>query len=460
MQAVSVPFGFGSGADGPGGDGDPAPFFRELEKLMSWQGGPVNWDLAAQLARRAVGADDPSVTAEAAAAVADSVRLADVWLDAATPLPSGVVRTEAWTRRRWLEATLPQWRMLCDPVAARVSEAMTATLSSGMSALGEGSAELPAELAGALPPGMDVSSLFAAGGPMLGMVRSVGGMMFGAQVGQAVGALATGISASTEVGLPLGPAGTAALLPAGVASFGAGLELPEDEVRLFLALREAAHHRLFGHVPWLRAHLTALVADYAAGIAIDPDAIAAAVQGINPADPSSMQDAMGSGVFGGQTTPAQEAALGRLETALALVEGWVDTVVAAAAADRLPSAGALREAVRRRRATGGPTEQTFATLVGLELRPRRLREAAALWVALTEARGAEGRDAVWASPDLLPSGGDLDDPAAFVGGAGGEGGVSGAGDSGDLADPIAAIEALGDAPAPREDPPGDEPPVA
>jgi len=116
--------------------------------------------------------------------------------------------------------------------------------------------------------------------------------------------------------------------------------------------------------------------------------------------------------------------------------------------------------VRRNRATGGPTEQTFATLVGLELRPRRLREAAALWVALTEARGAEGRDAVWASPDLLPSGGDLDDPAAFVGAVGGSGGVTGAGGAGDLADPIAAIEALGDAPAPREDPPGDEPPVA
>ena len=75
---------------------------------------------------------------------------------------------------------------------------------------------------------------------------------------------------------------------------------------------------------------------------------------------------------------------------LALVEGWVGTVVDGAAEGKLPSSAALSETVRRRRATGGPAEQTFATLVGLELRPRRLREAAALWQAL-EADARRGR---------------------------------------------------------------------
>ncbi|MDR3034783.1 MAG: zinc-dependent metalloprotease, partial [Kitasatospora sp.] len=101
-------------------------------------------------------------------------------------------------------------------------------------------------------------------------------------------------------------------------------------------------------------------------------------------------------------------------TALALVEGWVATVVDAAASQRLPHADALAEAIRRRRATGGPAERTFATLVGLELRPRRLREAAAIWQGLTEARGIEGRDALWAHPDLLPTAEDFDDPDGFV----------------------------------------------
>ena len=82
----------------------------------------------------------------------------------------------------------------------------------------------------------------------------------------------------------------------------------------------------------------------------------------------------------------------------------------------MPAANALAEAVRRARATGGPAEETFATLVGLELRPRRMRDAANLWAALRDARGMDGRDAVWSHPDLVPTSTDLDDPLGFVAG--------------------------------------------
>ena len=135
---------------------------------------------------------------------------------------------------------------------------------------------------------------------------------------------------------------------------------------------------------------------------------------IDPQDPAALQEALSSGVFAPEDTEEQRAALARLESLLALVEGWVDDVVAQSAGGRLPSADALRETVRRRRAIGGPAEKTFATLVGLELRPRRLREAAALWEQLRTERGVEGRDALWAHPDLLPTPDDLDDPAGFL----------------------------------------------
>ncbi|HNM86907.1 MAG TPA: zinc-dependent metalloprotease, partial [Mycobacterium sp.] len=115
-----------------------------------------------------------------------------------------------------------------------------------------------------------------------------------------------------------------------------------------------------------------------------------------------------------KASPEQEAALERLETLLALIEGWVETVVTAALGDRLPGAVALAETLRRRRATGGPAEKTFGTLVGLELRPRKLREAAQLWQRLTDAVGVDKRDAVWQHPDLLPGSDDLDEPAGFI----------------------------------------------
>jgi hypothetical protein len=88
--------------------------------------------------------------------------------------------------------------------------------------------------------------------------------------------------------------------------------------------------------------------------------------------------------------------------------------VAAAANGRLTHAAALAEAIRRRRASGGPAERTFATLVGLELRPRMLREAADLWAGVGTARGIDGRDALWDHPDLLPTADDLENPDAFL----------------------------------------------
>lgn len=395
------------GAGGP--MGDPQQFaeaLRQFADLMSWQGGPVNWELAKNIARQAVAQQgDASILATDRAKVVEALRLADLWLEEATELPSGIRTATAWSRSEWVEATLPVWSKLCDPIAARAVTAMSGLLGDD-----------PASLAGGLPPEMQavVGSMGGLGG-LTEMMRRIGGMMVGGQAGAAVGALAQEVVSSTDIGIPLGPAGTAALLPAGVAAFGAGLSVEPDEVRLFLALREAAHHRLFEHVPWLRARLLGAVEDYARGITVDASALRDAMPQIDPTNPEALNEVLsGTALFQPEDTPEQKAALARLETMLALVEGWVATVVAAAAADRLPQAAALAEAIRRRRATGGPAERTFATLVGLELRPRRLREAAAIWEGLTAERGITGRDGIWAHPDLLPTADDFDDPGGFV----------------------------------------------
>ncbi|WP_051951464.1 zinc-dependent metalloprotease [Actinacidiphila yeochonensis] len=402
----SNPFGFGgAGPLGSGGDnpfaamfgnlnpGDLGAAFQQLGQMLSYEGGPVNWDMAKDIARQTVaqgtpdGVKDSSVGRADRSWVEEAVRLADLWLDGVTSLPSGANSAVAWSRAEWVEATLPVWKDLVDPVAERVAGAMGDVLPEEMQAVS---------------------------GPLLGMMRSMGGAMFGAQIGQALGTLAGEVVGSTDVGLPLGPAGRAALLPANVAAFGEGLGIPTEEVRLYLALREAAHQRLFAHVPWLRAHLFGAVEGYARGIKVDTARLEEAVGQLDPTQPEQLQEALQQGMFQPEDTPAQKAALARLETALALVEGWVDAVVHAAAAPHLPSAGALRETLRRRRATGGPAEQTFATLIGLELRPRRLRDASRLWASLADARGVEGRDGLWAHPDMLPTASDLDDPDGFV----------------------------------------------
>lgn len=393
----SDPFGFGAG--GANFDmGDLGQIFTKLGEMFSGAGGamaggkqsgPVNYDLARQLASNSIGFVAP-VPEKTTGAVADAVRLAETWLDGATPLPAGTTRSVAWTPSDWLDNTLDTWKRLCDPVAEQISSVW----------------------ASALPE--EAKSM---AGPLLAMMSQMGGMAFGSQLGQALGKLSREVLTSTDVGLPLGPKGVAALMPEAIETLAEGLERPRSEILTFLAAREAAHHRLFSHVPWLSSQLLGTVEAFAKGMKVDMTGIEDFARGFNPAslgDPSEMEQLLNQGIFEPKATPEQQAALERLETLLALIEGWVQTVVTAALGDRIPGTSALAETLRRRRATGGPAEQTFATLVGLELRPRKMREAAALWERLTEAVGTDARDGVWQHPDLLPSAADLDEPAGFI----------------------------------------------
>jgi putative hydrolase len=386
-----IPFGFSLPGAQPPDPSDPQQmqqFMAQLQQMFAGPGsGPVNWDLARQVAASQLSTSgDPAVTMYERHHVEEALRLADLWLDPVCALPSGIRTAVAWNRNEWIYNTLDVWKKLCDPIAGRMVGAM-----------------------GDLVPEEAKAQL----GPMQSMVATLGGALFGGQLGQALGQLAAEVLSAGDIGLPLGPTGTAALVPANIKSYGDGLEIPEDQVRLYVALREAAHQRLFGHVPWLRAHVLTAVETYANGITVNREAIEEAMSRVDPSDPESMQAMALEGIFTPEDTPQQKASLSRLETALALIEGWVGQVVDSAAGDRLPSVLALGEAFRRRRAAGGPAEQTFAALVGLELRPRRLREAGVLWTAVTSARGVQGRDALWGHPDLLPTDEDFADPQGF-----------------------------------------------
>ena len=379
------------GMQGLGGMPDLGQLFNQIQSLMQPHDGTINWDFALDMARKtAAQSPDPSATQKDQDAVAGALRLADHWLDEATTFPSGVTSTAAWSRAEWIVGTADVWKVLVEPIA-----------DGSVQALGN---VLPVEAR-------------AMSGPLLGILGKAVGAMLASQVGSGLGALASEVLSVSDIGLPLAPAGRAALVPANVEAFAAGLDVTADDVLLYLALREAAHQRLFAHVPWLREHLIGAVADYARGIEINAEGMQSRIEeqmrGIDPMNPESMQGLLEGGLFDLPQSPAQAAALQRLEVTLALVEGWVDEVVGQATAERMPAATKMQEAVRRRRAAGGPAEETFATLVGLELRPRRLRDASTLWGSLRTRQGTEARDGVWMHPDLLPTDADLDDPLGF-----------------------------------------------
>ena len=416
-----LPFGFGQPSPEPGKPFDMNQLGAALQQFgaMLQAGGsapdqgPVNWSMVTDVARKAlVAAGDPVVADAEVRAVQDAVHLADVWLDPVVTFPATGAPAQAWSRSQWLEQTLPAWKVVVAPIAEHVNQAMGQQGGAplDLDALRE---QLPDQMRAMLPD--ELPAEFAGMlQPMLAMVQQFSVIAFSTQLGQALSELATGVLSSSDIGIPLTDNGRSALLPRNVADFGEGLGVPLDDLRLYVALRESAHQRLFAHVPWLRPRIIGAVEAYARGMHIDGGRLQEALDGVDMSSPDALAQVMSSGMLQPEDTPEQRAATARLEALLALVEGWVDDVVDAAIAERLPHAAQLREAMRRRRAAGGPAERTFATLVGLELRPRLLREAATLFGVVRAGRGVEERDALWAHPDLLPTPDDLADPLGFL----------------------------------------------
>ena len=374
----------------------------QLQSAMQSSGDGINWDLALEQAKTLAAKDVVATSPADRSALEQAFHVAALWLDEATFVSELTSTPRLMSRTEWITATMPIWTQLAEPVALSIADSLTQVLRD----------QAPEEMSGMIEGASK-------------LMRNVGGTLFAMQLGQVVGQLAGEVVSGGDIGIPLlgsittgsvaGSEQQAAMLPQNVAAFGAGLDIENDQVQLYLAVRELAHARLFRHAKWLRLQLMTSITEFAQGIRIDIDRLQQLAADFDPSNPEELREAMVSGALIPPKSESQLAALARLETVLALIEGWVDVVTAQATA-RLPKSGAIAETVRRRRAAGGPAESAFSTLVGLELRPRRLREAAAMWQKITDEVGDEKRDSLWSHPDLLPGSDDIDDPAALIAG--------------------------------------------
>jgi putative hydrolase len=254
------------------------------------------------------------------------------------------------------------------------------------------------------------------------IMRAFMGSLIATQLGQSVGQLATTVTGTNDVAIPLftSPAAESRLIPQNVDSWANGLDIPVEEVRIFLAIREAAAARLFMHTPWLKNYIKDVITSYGRGIKIDIDSIqeeaerAVEAGELDITSPESISVAINAGLFKPEQSASQDLALAKLEIIIALIEGWIDHVTTKSVANRLPSLLALSETRRRRRATNSPTQQLFKTLLGLEVSPRKMRECSTFWFEVSEKLGLPGRDQRWEDPALLPTAQDLTDVDKFL----------------------------------------------
>jgi putative hydrolase len=354
------------------------------------------------------------VTVQDLLATQEAFDIADLWINEATTLPALVVpETCALSRRDWIDSTLAGWEELAKPLVDGMSQAMSDMLNETLGTE-SGSESAPGfSIPGFGAMNISQSSITAIMGTFMSSLIST-------QLGQTIGNLSTSVTGANDVALPLTSPIRPQLIPQNVTQWGKDLEIPETEIRIYLALREIAAARLFSAAPWLREYVRNSIAQYGKGIRVDITAITQQAEEamnagqIDPANPESMTLALSGGMFTPEETPAQREALEKLETVLALIEGWIDAVVTEAAGERLPSIIKLRETQQRRRATNSPTQQLFATLVGLEVSPRRTREAIAFWEKIAELKDIQSRDQIWDESFLLPRAKDLNDPEGFL----------------------------------------------
>jgi putative hydrolase len=342
--------------------------------------------------------------------VLDALAIANTWLDSEILFPSAEANLQpAWSKRDWLDSSLLTWQQMIEPLAVGMADA----LANVMNGAQEG---LPVELAGL--ENQSAEQQKAMKEMLARLLRSFMGSLIANQLGQSIGAIANNITGANDAAIPLSSG--AHLIPQNIAQWSQGLGLPEAEVDIYLALREVSAARLFASTPWLASYIRDAITTYGKGISIDVEAIqrqaeeAMGREDFDINNPQSLTIAIDKGLFTPQQTPAQEFALTKLEMALALIEGWIDHVISQVGAERIPSFNALIENSRRRRAVNSPMQQLFATLLGLEVSPRKMREAALFWSEVKTLRGSDGRDRCWEDPAFLPMPNDLKDVAAFL----------------------------------------------
>jgi putative hydrolase len=344
------------------------------------------------------------------AQIQQAFSIAETWLNEAVFFPQSPQKANAaLARTDWIDATLSGWQSCVEPLATGLSVAIGELLD--QATFGQGESDAPSDGA---DPAMD----FPVG--MISMLlKSFIGSLIATQLGQAIGGLAGKVTGAHDVGLPLLDPAYPALVPQNILEWSTELDIALDEVQIFHALREAAVARLFSNNPWLVSYIRTAITEYGKGINIDMDAIQEQAQraleeggGFDPTNPESLNIALNSGIFTPQETPAQRAALTKLETVLALIDGWCEEVVVVAAGDRLPNLLALQETLRRRRATSAPAQQLFSSLLGLQVSPRLAREASAFWRKVRELKDIQARDQIWSG--ILPTADDLMTPESFL----------------------------------------------
>jgi putative hydrolase len=361
--------------------------FGQVSAMTGESGEPVNWKLALNQALELSKKTEKPANSALEAELETAFDMARLWLSEATEF-TNPNPPKKLTRSMWAQEAMPLFRELSEPVANSMAAALNENLGN----------TLPPELSEMLAPAQN-------------FIGNAGASIFAMQLGQAIGKLSSEVLLSGEIGIPLTV--RPGIIAQNLGEFLEDLETPKSEVLIYLATRELAIASLYNQAGWLREQIITQVREFAAGLTVDLSGIEEIASRIDPTDPGSMEQIIEASAMVSPRSPEQEQALERIETVLALIEGWVDAT-SLEATKRLPNIQAVVEIFNRKRATNGASAKTFEALLGLEMRPRLRREATLMWQRVVADIGKNASDDLWSHPDQMPTALEIENPDSLI----------------------------------------------
>lgn len=373
------------------------PLFAELQKVLSWTGGPVNWDLARQIAVAAAASAEPAhqIDDTAVAELEQDARIAELWLFESTglePAPS-MIPVRAMTPALWADHACASFRELIDPLAAKVSSALAS--------------QAPAAFSADAPPGVDAPAIGQA-------IAQMAPLLLGVQTGSVIGGVAKELLGEHDLPLPSDDPGSIAVILPSVDALAAKYGLEAKQVRLWVTLHETAHRAIAETLAATRPAFFARYLDYVASLQVDFSSAFEKLQNIDLSDPSQASGDLGNrGFFDLLDTPGGSPAAVRLEDLIGLIEATADRAIESATQDRLPSSGRIAEAVSRHHA-GADGASSLKRFIGIGTGEDSRRDADMFTRAVLEAGGWPALIRMWDDAETIPSREEMARPDLWV----------------------------------------------
>jgi putative hydrolase len=374
-----------------------APLFREMQRVMSASSGPVNWELARQVAvaSAAEAGDDRDATDEERHGFEEAVRVAELHVARFTGLeaPADVVQVRAVRRAEWIGANTENLAGLLEPAAKRIGESMDLAQREAM-----------------LPESQALAEMQA----MSGMLAQISPLLMGAQVGQVLGFLAQRVLGQYDVAVPRTGPGAVMFVVSNVRRFETDWTLEPTDFRTFVALHEVTHRFEFAQ-PWARSRFTELLDDFLSTLRFDMEGLQSRLATVDASDPEALQRMLESdeGLFGAELDDEQRLKLGRIQAFMSAAEGYGDHVMHGLGAELLPSYRRIEEAMRRYR-EGEAGDPVFERLLGVEMKREQYAAGRAFCDTVVELTDEATLARMWESADAMPSLPEVAEPRLWL----------------------------------------------